>query len=230
MSSLVTSASVWSNDESQTRKRTPTMKKPVKMSPFIDKVGEPEQYLSHSENYQNLTPSTINDIQVENDARASRVNTLLNKITASNDGADSNKMGNFNPISPPSINSKKDMGEDKNIPDYRHLLPSDAPISKNYVGNYSGDEIKSPVYSNYNKSYDAPSQKPYYAKMGIGAAHGSAPDDKLIEKINYMIHLLEQQQHEKTNNITEEFILYTMLGVFIIYVVDSFARSGKYIR
>jgi len=41
---------------------------------------------------------------------------------------------------------------------------------------------------------------------------------------------LEQQQNEKTSNITEEFILYTMLGVFVIYVVDSFARSGKYIR
>ena len=45
-----------------------------------------------------------------------------------------------------------------------------------------------------------------------------------------MIHLLEEQRTEKTSNITEEFILYTFLGVFIIFVVDSFARSGKYIR
>jgi len=51
-----------------------------------------------------------------------------------------------------------------------------------------------------------------------------------MEKINYMIHLLEQQQHEKTDNITEEFLLYTFLGVFVVYVLDSFARSGKYIR
>ena len=55
-------------------------------------------------------------------------------------------------------------------------------------------------------------------------------DNKLLEKINYMIHMLEEQQHEKTNNITEEFLLYTFLGVFVIYVLDSFARSGKYIR
>ena len=41
---------------------------------------------------------------------------------------------------------------------------------------------------------------------------------------------VEEQQNEKTNNITEEFILYTFLGVFIIFVVDSFARSGKYTR
>jgi F0F1-type ATP synthase assembly protein I len=55
-------------------------------------------------------------------------------------------------------------------------------------------------------------------------------DSKLMEKINYMIHMLEAQQTEKTSNITEEFILYTFLGVFIIYVVDSFARAGKYTR
>ena len=62
--------------------------------------------------------------------------------------------------------------------------------------------------------------------MGIG----NIGDNKVMEKINYMIHLLEEQQNEKTNNITEEFILYTFLGVFIIFVVDSFARSGKYTR
>jgi len=55
-------------------------------------------------------------------------------------------------------------------------------------------------------------------------------DDKLMEKINYMIHLLEQQQNEKTDNITEEFILYTFLGVFIIFIVDSFSKTGKYTR
>ena len=64
--------------------------------------------------------------------------------------------------------------------------------------------------------------------MGIGA--GGAPDGKLMEKINYMIHLLEEKHNEKTNNITEEFILYSFLGVFIIYVCDSFARAGKYTR
>jgi hypothetical protein len=219
MSSLVTSASLWTNDESQPKKRVPTMRKTIKMKPAIPTIGEPDDYVSHSENYQNLTPSTIDDIQAQNDNRATRVNELLNKITSTNDAVDNNKMGNFNPISPPSITNKKE--------------PSKPPISTAYSGNYSGDEIKSPVYSNYAKSYDATANKPYYANMGIsqGTKGGQGlPDDKLIEKINYMIHLLEQQQNEKTSNITEEFILYTMLGVFVIYVVDSFARSGKYIR
>jgi hypothetical protein len=54
--------------------------------------------------------------------------------------------------------------------------------------------------------------------------------DILIEKLNYMIHLLEEQQDERTNNVTEEVILYSFLGIFIIFIVDSFARVGKYTR
>jgi hypothetical protein len=52
----------------------------------------------------------------------------------------------------------------------------------------------------------------------------------LLEKINYMIYLLEQQKKEKSKHTTEEFVLYSFLGVFVIYVADSFARSGRYIR
>ena len=63
--------------------------------------------------------------------------------------------------------------------------------------------------------------------MGLG---NGDPNDKLLEKINYMIHLLEEQQSEKTNNVMEEFVLYTFLGVFMIYIVDSFVRAGKYVR
>lgn len=53
---------------------------------------------------------------------------------------------------------------------------------------------------------------------------------ELTEKLNYLIHLLEEQQDEKTQNVTEEVILYSFLGIFIIFVVDSFARVGKYVR
>ena len=45
-----------------------------------------------------------------------------------------------------------------------------------------------------------------------------------------MIHLLEENKDQKTQNVTEELILYMFLGVFVIFVVDSFARSGKYVR
>ena len=45
-----------------------------------------------------------------------------------------------------------------------------------------------------------------------------------------MIHLLEDNKDEKTHNVTEELVLYLFLGVFVIFVVDSFAKVGKYTR
>ena len=45
-----------------------------------------------------------------------------------------------------------------------------------------------------------------------------------------MISLLEEQQDQKTGNVTEEVVLYSFLGVFVIFVVDSFTKAGKYVR
>jgi hypothetical protein len=60
-----------------------------------------------------------------------------------------------------------------------------------------------------------------------------SPNDNnqvLIEKLNYMINLLEEQQDQKTGSVTEEVVLYSFLGVFIIFVIDSFSKVGKYVR
>lgn len=53
---------------------------------------------------------------------------------------------------------------------------------------------------------------------------------ELVTKINYMIQLLEENQDEKINNVTEEMILYIFLGVFVIFMIDSFTKVGKYVR
>lgn len=55
-------------------------------------------------------------------------------------------------------------------------------------------------------------------------------DNTVIDKLNFMIHLMEEQQDLRTSNVTEEVILYSFLGVFIIFIVDGFARVGKYTR
>ena len=52
----------------------------------------------------------------------------------------------------------------------------------------------------------------------------------LIEKMNNIILLLEENTDEKKGNVIEEVILYCFLGIFIIYLVDSFVRVGKYVR
>ena len=83
------------------------------------------------------------------------------------------------------------------------------------------------VFSNYNDSYR--SNLEFITNM---ASNGNQLENnhKLLSKLDYIIHLLEEQQNEKTNYITEELILYLFLGIFIIFVLDSFARASKYVR
>jgi hypothetical protein len=54
--------------------------------------------------------------------------------------------------------------------------------------------------------------------------------DVLLDKINYIIGLLENQQDEKTHNIIEDLIIYALLGCFIIFIIDKFVSVGRYVR
>jgi len=54
--------------------------------------------------------------------------------------------------------------------------------------------------------------------------------DILLEKLNYIIGLLENQQDEKTNNVIEDLLIYSLLGCFIIFIIDKFVSVGKYVR
>lgn len=69
-------------------------------------------------------------------------------------------------------------------------------------------------------------------KEGIASLADSPGENSgvLLEKLNYMIHLLEEKQDFKTNSTIEEIIMYCFLGIFIIFIVDSFSRVGKYVR
>jgi len=236
MSSLVTSASTWTNDDTSTKKRQSTMRKTIKLRPDSQSVGEVD-YEGEQDNLKKLQPTTIDEHNESLEKRNIRVNDLLDKMTSSEPTGD-NKMGNFLPINPPSLNIKKDMDDNTEAKTYTLPIPSYLQAmndSKSSV-QYSANNSSSTGLSNYQRSYEPPVQlanKPYYANMGMGSGQGTGTnvgDNRIMEKINYMIHLLEEQGHEKTNNITEEFILYTFLGVFIIFVVDSFSRSGKYTR
>lgn len=52
----------------------------------------------------------------------------------------------------------------------------------------------------------------------------------MFDKLNYVIHLLEEQQDQRTNTVAEDVVLYSFLGIFVIFVVDSFTKVGKYVR
>jgi len=78
-----------------------------------------------------------------------------------------------------------------------------------------------------------PSHVPSHAPSYPSSTNSYVQNDSnqvLIEKLNYMINLLEEQQDQKTGSVTEEVVLYSFLGVFIIFVIDSFTKVGKYVR
>ena len=87
----------------------------------------------------------------------------------------------------------------------------------------------------YNQAYEVPPTVASWSRGGAskngGGSVGVISDQqRLLDKINYMIHLLEQQQNEKTNSSLEEFVMFSMVGIFIIYVLDSFSRTARYTR
>jgi hypothetical protein len=62
---------------------------------------------------------------------------------------------------------------------------------------------------------------------GGGGGSLSGTNAALIEKLNYIIHMLEDKKDEKTGHVVEELVLYCFLGVFIIFIVDTFTRAAS---
>jgi hypothetical protein len=89
----------------------------------------------------------------------------------------------------------------------------------------NGSNLLKNDLSNYSDSY-----KLNYNSLSQNIGSHNYDNNKLLSKLDYIVHLLEEQHNEKTNYITEELILYLFLGIFILFVLDSFARASKYVR
>ena len=111
------------------------------------------------------------------------------------------------------------------IPNYRDKEIESSQVESFSTTNGMSNENNVHAKSNFNQIYDSPVMKSVYA-----GTKDIKEENKVIERLSYIIHLLEQQQNEKTNHVFEEFLLYILLGTFVIFVVDSFSRGGKYIR
>jgi hypothetical protein len=182
-----------------------------------------------------------------------KVNSVLQKIHNNNDDDDDDDSDMFNP--PPKPESS---GVQKTIPQNKISENFDVPLGRT-IGraprpNYEGsDNLDLNDYSNYGDSKTVEeyykrvipgytsqqANKPHHSYNSNTNTSNNANDnsnvgyvsqDLLLQKLNYMITLLEGQQDEKTNNVTEEVILYSFLGIFIIFMADTFVRAGKYIR
>jgi hypothetical protein len=120
-------------------------------------------------------------------------------------------------------------------PHYEYNPENDLELN-NFQKNYGDEKQADAYYNKFIPNYHSQKRnivnRPYYQNQIVPqmSESTSMSQDLLMQKLNYMINLLEEQQDEKTNNVTEEVVLYSFLGIFIIFVVDSFARVGKYVR
>ena len=52
----------------------------------------------------------------------------------------------------------------------------------------------------------------------------------LLDKMNKILEMLDDQKEIKTGQKNEEIVLYSFLGIFFIYIMDSFVNIGRYSR
>jgi len=116
--------------------------------------------------------------------------------------------------------------------------PSVVPVNNMAakIQEYTDNYYKNPNNNNDNNPYHDPDQNrdlnTYKGpRQGYNDANNSLmSQDVLLTKLTYIIKLLEEQQDERTSFVVEELILYSFLGIFIIFIIDSFGKASKYIR
>ena len=219
-------------------------------APFNDNSNI-ESMTNDSDNIMNKKRQTHNKTQKKypkENFDTEKVNSVLEKIHSNSKTDDDEKMGlgDFNPPPKPQSSGVNKTIATENMmnmtnqnskmlntlgrapqPNYENNDNLDLNDYSNYGNNASIEEYYKKVLPGYNQNKN-PVNKPYYNVTNVVSEAPS--QDILLQKLNYMISLLEDQQDEKTSNVTEEVVLYSFLGIFIIFVVDSFARAGKYVR
>lgn len=236
MSLAMTAASIDNNDETpierkkqannnnRTQKRMPSNIRPEKVKSVLESI--------HNTNYDDS--ENLGDFN----SKYTSVKTSYEPI---------------NPYNPPVLtrqNSKEGMSNhDDNANNSKNYssqfvpqpVQDDSMDLQELQGVYMNDEQVKKYFKNLVPNYEGPKQNNEHNKMhynqtrfnGMNNSTNNGVNDTnqvLVDKLNYMINLLEDQQDERTNNVTEEVVLYSFLGVFIIFVVDSFARVSKYVR
>ena len=176
------------------------------------------------------------------------LNNMKKLLNGKNEEDDDDSLDDFKPLNNNNEKSEEieDTDDDKEVSMQSFKkIAADNPSVKNYMEAFTAmggqaindntvssvDETNQLQPKNVNDITDGyvNSYVPYYTKLNNSKdLYGN--EDSLMKKLNYMIHLLEEQQDQRTENVTEELVLYSFLGIFVIFVVDAFARAGKYTR
>ena len=186
---------------------------------------------------------------LDQDFDSDKVNSVIQSIHRSSlvDSSEGADLGEFKPIAPPSSMGVENTRLRENFANKNDLSKKSSNNSSIPVEYNPNDLGKNNLEENFLNSQQV---EEYYKKLlpsttsfptkenyqnlistfNQGPGSNIDANSVLLEKLNYMINLLEEQKDERTNNVTEEVVLYSFLGIFIIFIVDSFARVGKYTR
>jgi hypothetical protein len=200
--------------------------------------------------------NTTNDANtVDNSENVQNMLKLINNTNGYDDNDDNGGLTDFNPPPRAEVSSKTPTPTLNTTPtrmansqpeiDYEKpnkvmqqmaesMNPADDPATAVKPRKYPQPLESQEGFGSLPKTYASDFYKqyvPYFNQPGSQSTTSNVNNrDQMLEKLNYMIHLLEDQKDEKTGHVMEEVILYSFLGVFIIFIVDSFARAGKYTR
>jgi hypothetical protein len=174
-----------------------------------------------------------------------KVKNILDHIHNSTE--DDDDKDDFKLLSPPESVGVSRTLPNKDTQQQESFSGMEFPLGNKLIGkapspNYqNGDNLDLNDYTNYGDSktteeyykrilpgYRSQANRPYYNTNPSNQEYPS--QDVLLQKLNYMISLLEDQQDQKTSNVAEEVVLYSFLGIFIIFIADTFVRAGKYVR
>ena len=197
-------------------------------------------------NYINKKKSAHNKTQKQNQLsnyNSKKVNSVLNQIHNNSDFMDDNvddsNMGDYNFPPKPESSSANKLNRHNNIESFTtdNISPQyDANMDLNNITTvYEDEQLKERYYNNnhsqiYNNANNTNTNNTNTNSTANNNKYVQVNNEQLLQKMNYMIQLLENNTNEKTNNVTEEIILYSFLGIFMIFIVDSFSKTGKYVR
>jgi hypothetical protein len=179
---------------------------------------------------KNITYKNKNAVKINNKI----INDLLENDDDSSDNTfddDNNEItGNLGKFQ--SINNKETINNKpvqnvpiQNVP-IQNVPIQNVPIQNGQQNLYNSNIPNQNEYATLNAAYDYNPEYQNYTQD----SYQSISNTELLKKLNNILYLLEEHHEEKKGYITEELILYIFLGVFIIYVLDSFIRIGKYVR
>lgn len=203
-------------------------------APFSQTSSNETNYIQQKRESRNKT--------IKRRETTSNVDALIQKLHNSDNSDNPDDMADFNPISPPHSESVSKTIEKQNNPQREEIQSYNNPnVVDNAKKSTTVNGVNSllngrgaPIYESFEQKGINSAASDYYQQY-IPTFYNKMSENvggnkELLDKLNYMIHLLEEQQEEKTGHVTEEIILYSFLGVFLIFIVDSFARAGKYMR